>query len=120
MVCCNWNCEGYTWNNHIRCGNCRKAGRILCVDCDSNIDSSRGRGAFYCKPCRDNHTATKLRTYFLRHLGEYPDCLMCGVELPSRKIYTCRGDCHKLYKQLDFIVRKGKTKIQDYRILQSQ
>jgi hypothetical protein len=117
MVCCNWNCEGHTWNDHIRCGNCRRYNISMCVDCDTEID---GRGAFYCKPCRDNHTAAKLQTYFLRHLGEYPDCLMCGVELPSRKIYTCRGDCHKLYKQLDFIVRRGNTKVNDYYILERQ
>jgi len=113
-------CECMTYRGHIRCGKCRSANDNRCVDCNIDIDGRGIARAFYCHPCRDNHKAAKLRTYFLRHLGEYPDCLMCGVELPSRKIYTCRGDCHKLYKQLDFIVRRGNTKVKDYYILERQ
>ncbi len=53
-------------------------------------------------------------------MGIYPDCVMCEVQLESRRLKTCRGDCLKLYRQLDFIVRRGNTKVNDYYILERQ
>ena len=116
MECCNWNCDGHAWSKHMRCSKCRRADINTCVDCDSICN----RGAYYCRSCRDNHTAAKLRSYFLNQNSIYPNCVMCEVQLESRKLKTCRGDCLKLYRQLDFIVRRGNTKVNDYYILERQ
>ena len=82
MTCANYKCDNTPFGNKIRCGYCRKRNINECVGCDTGT----GRGAFYCKDCRDEHNIDKFKTFRKRHpnytktrrIGN--ECAWCAIE----------------------------------------
>jgi hypothetical protein len=102
--CANFNCNNTPFGNRIRCGYCRRYDINTCCDCDEPTT----RGAVYCKSCKMNHRTAFLKIFHNNRKIDFPECRMCFQQLPMRKMRYCKGECNRIFTNLDRYVRQGK------------
>jgi hypothetical protein len=107
MTCANYKCGNTPFGSKIRCGYCRKHDINTCCDCDEPTT----RRAVYCKDCKMNHRATMLNVFHQSRKTDFPKCRMCFQQLSNRKMRYCKGECNRIYLNLDRVVRLGKKYI---------
>jgi hypothetical protein len=109
MTCANFNCDNIPFGNKIRCANCRRQDINTCCDCDEITT----RRAVYCKDCKMNHRTTMLKIFHKNHSIDFPKCRMCFQQMPHRRMKYCKGECNRIYSNLDRAVRRGKKYIKE-------
>ena len=136
--CCNINCNFLVRKNKLRCGKCSRRSDYRCAMCNSQVRvankifcdncikirqqviscdkvNSNSYQELYCIIC--NKTLVGQQTKYCSDCRvtpskPYPKCLMCDSVLPKRINKVCQGgDCLRIYKNLQMIVRRGKKHI---------
>ena len=105
--CANFYCDNIPFGNRIRCANCRRSDINTCCDCDKPTT----RRAVYCKDCKMNHRDIMLKVFHESRKADLPECCMCFQQLPNRRMIHCKGECHRIYTNLNQIVTRGRKYI---------